>query len=60
MNQICKLCNCYMLSHPSLKGWLKCIACGFCKKSDDEVIEVAKEVMKKHAGTLKKLKDSGD
>lgn len=50
-----------MLAHPKLTGWLKCIACGFCRNTvDDEFIDAAKKVMKKHAGLLKKLKDVGD
>jgi cytidine deaminase len=49
-----------MLRHPELLGWLKCVACGFCRQEETDFIQKAKEVMEKHKGTLKKLKDSGD
>lgn len=29
---ICPNCTAWMLDHPTLSGWLKCVSCGYCCK----------------------------
>ena len=34
MQRSCPICISYMLSHPALKGWTKCVTCGYCMDKD--------------------------
>jgi hypothetical protein len=64
MKEICPRCFSYTLSHPTLSNWRRC-SCGFAydQNKHQEAKEklkfenLAKEVMKNHSSTLKKLKD---
>lgn len=29
---VCPVCIAWMLEHPTLPGWLKCLSCGYCCK----------------------------
>lgn len=36
---VCPNCSAWLLNHPSLPGWLKCISCGFCCKINKRIIK---------------------
>lgn len=34
MNLVCPECNCWLLDHPNLKNWKKCLGCGYCEDNN--------------------------